>query len=55
MLIYAILDRWTDIGYFVAEQIKKRVRNELKIEEIGISKIILGPYHIVLVCLLDLQ
>jgi hypothetical protein len=26
-----------------------------KIEEIGISKIILGTYHIVLVCLLDLQ
>jgi hypothetical protein len=37
------------------EQIKERVRNELKIKETDSSKIELGTYHVVLVCLLDLQ
>jgi hypothetical protein len=54
-LVYTIHDRWTDIGYFVVEQIKERVRNELKLEETGSSEIEFGTYHVTLVCLLDLQ
>jgi hypothetical protein len=37
------------------EQIKERVRNELKIKETSSSEIELGPFPVVLVCLLDLQ
>jgi hypothetical protein len=55
MLVYTILDWWIDVGYFVVEQIKERVRNELKIEETGSSEIKLGTYRVVLVCFLDLQ
>jgi hypothetical protein len=37
------------------EQIKERVRDELKIEETSRSEIELGTYRVVLVCLVDLQ
>jgi hypothetical protein len=37
------------------EQIKEKIRNELKIEETGSSEIELGTYHVTLVCILDLQ
>jgi hypothetical protein len=37
------------------EQIKERVRDELKIEETSSSEIELGTYRVVLVCLVDLQ
>jgi hypothetical protein len=37
------------------EQIKERVRNELKIKETSSFEIELGTYHVVLVCRLDLQ
>jgi hypothetical protein len=55
MSVYTILDQQTDIGYFAVEQIKKRVRNKLKIDKTGSSNIKLGTYHVVLVFLLDLQ
>jgi hypothetical protein len=55
MSVYAILDRWIDIDYFIVEQIKERVRNKLKIDETGSSEIKLDTYHVILVCLLDLQ
>jgi hypothetical protein len=55
MSVYAIFDRWTNINYFDVEQIKEIVRNELKIEETGSSKIESGTYHVVLLCLLDFQ
>jgi hypothetical protein len=37
------------------EQIKEIVRNKLKIEETGSFENKLDIYHVVLVCLLDLQ
>jgi hypothetical protein len=39
MPVYTILYRWTYIDYFIVEQIKERVRNELKIEETDSSEI----------------
>jgi hypothetical protein len=47
MLVYTILDRWTDVDYFAVEHIKERVKNELKIEETGSYEIDFGylPCH----------